>query len=264
MKKSAHVGTVRLIAGVPWQDAVIRLLEPQSPLRPWRSTTPVKAGEAVVVVLDTDPQSVIAAVGVVERDGDVDGAITAVDPFYVNGLIELGSLNMLADFVVSPEESAVYHSQSLDKVVQTIGHCNPSTAHALFAHTSLAAARVLLRSRGRCTGCDRPLALTNKGARDNFHIHTTSPQQARSGVDWPAALCASCHRNMGFFGFTRFLDYKYLLHPSCPSCSAQRTREAVYGMLAQPVDEPWIDPVGCDVAPENWICVECGHRWEDR
>ena len=44
----------------------------------------------------------LAGVGTVGPDRDIDGAIAAIDRFHLNGLLELGTLNMLADFVVRP------------------------------------------------------------------------------------------------------------------------------------------------------------------
>ena len=44
----------------------------------------------------------LAGVGIVGPDGDVDHAIAAIDRFYLNGLLELGTLQMLADFKVRP------------------------------------------------------------------------------------------------------------------------------------------------------------------
>ena len=42
----------------------------------------------------------LAGVGTVGPDRDIDGAIAAIDRFHLNGLLELGTLNMLADFKV--------------------------------------------------------------------------------------------------------------------------------------------------------------------
>ena len=41
-----------------------------------------------------------------------------------------------------------------------------------FGHSSVAAARVLLHSRGRCSGCDFGIDLTGEDARDAVHIRT--------------------------------------------------------------------------------------------
>lgn len=263
MRESSSVTTIHIVEGTPWQDALIRVVAPESPLRPWQVDAPVSPGDAVIVVLDTDPQSVLAGVGVLPSDGDVDSAIAAIKPFYLNGLLELGTLNMLADFVVRPEEATVYHSKSLDRVVEMIGDCCPSTPDALFGHTSLAAGRVLLQSRGKCTACDRALNLSGPDARDHLHIHTVE-RRARGGDvtgDWPATLCDTCAKNMRQFGFEGFLAYKFFLNGSCPQCSAFAAQQTHYGMPARRVEEPWIAMMGCVWKPWNRVCALCDHQW---
>lgn len=129
----------------------------------------------MIGVLDTDPQSVLAAVAIVGPDGDVGNAFANINPASLTGLLELGTLNMLADFVVNPRSDNVYHSKSLDAVVALIGGYNPSTTDALLGHTSLAAGRILLKSEGKCTACERRLDLTGEDARDRLHIHAIDP-----------------------------------------------------------------------------------------
>ena len=157
MGELTSVANVHVIEGRPWKDALIRVLEPRSPYRPWHAADGIEPGDAVIAVLDTDPPSVLAGVGIVGPDGDIDDAIAAIDRFYLNGLLELGTLQMLADFKVRPEAGPVFHRRSPDDVVAVIGAYIPATSDALFGQTSLAAGRVLLKSRGRCTGCTRQL-----------------------------------------------------------------------------------------------------------
>jgi hypothetical protein len=164
----------------------------------------------------------------------------------------------------------VYHHRSPDDVVAVIGDYIPSTSDALFGQSSLAAGRVLLKSRSRCGGCTRQLDLTGEGARDRVYIHTVDPlpfaMEGRSKsevADWPAALCESCHDTMHRDGFTSFLDYRFSLHPRCPSCSAQRSMSAMYGMPSGPVEEPWIAVMGCVVIEprKQLVCEACDHKW---
>ncbi|OBK57324.1 hypothetical protein A5653_10040 [Mycobacterium colombiense] len=297
MRKKASVAAVHIVDGRPWQDALISVLERRSPYRPWRTSGGIRPGDAAIGVLDTDPQSVLAAVAIVGPDGDVGNAFANINPVSLTGLLELGTLNMLADFVVHPRSDDVYHSRSLDAVVAVIGGYNPSTADALFGHTSLAAGRILLKSGGKCTACDRRLDLTREDARDRLHIHTidqplvprkplrlmdaiTEPEARQAHVaysadqikvspryprslpsDWPGVLCDSCHDMMGHGGFTSLLDFRLSLHPCCPSCSAHSALSAVYGMPAGPVQAPWVEPMGCCVEPWEWVCAKCGHQW---
>src|SRR6476659_1488076 len=44
-----------------------------------------------------------------------------------------------------------------------------------FGHTSVTAARILLHSRGICTGCDFGTDLAAEDARDVVHIRTVDP-----------------------------------------------------------------------------------------
>jgi hypothetical protein len=275
-EQRSDINAVRIITGKPWKDAIISVLEPRSPYRPW-STDGVEAGDAVIAVLDTEPVSVLAGIGIVGADGDVDNAIASIDRFYLSGLLELGTLNMLADFVIRPRERTVYHHRSPDAILTTIGSYTPSTVEALFGHTSLAAGRVLLHTAGTCTACNRKLDLTGNNARDRVHIHTADPFADKSASDmpgiwdhalpapsdWPAVLCPSCHTKMRKEGFTSFLDFLFSLHPRCPKCSAQSSMSAMYGMPAGPVEEPWIATMGCVVIEScaEWVCGECGHTW---
>ena len=179
---------------------------------------------------------------------------------------ELGTLNMLADFHVRPEAGPVYHHRSPDDVVAVFSDYMRATSDALFGHTSLAAGRVLLESDGHCTGCERRLGLTREDARDRVHIHTVDRPRPEGPeldhhADWPAALCDRCHNRMCRDGFTNFLDFRFSLHPRCPSCSAQRSLATMYGMPMGPVEEPWIAAMGCCVEPWEWLCGSCGHEW---
>jgi hypothetical protein len=266
MSEPSSVEKVDIIEGTPWKDAVISVLEPRSPYRPWYAAGSTEPGDAVIAVLDTDPQSVLAAVGVIGASGDPHDSIAAIDRSKINGLLELGTLNMLADFMVFPRrETTVFHRESLDRVITTIGRYNPSSVDALFGHTSLAAGRVLLDSAGKCTGCRRPIDLTGEDAREHVHIHTA----ARSKVtelddpDWPAVLCDSCRDAMHDNGFTSFLDLKFSLHPRCPACSAQRSKSAIYGFLVGWRHVPWASRMGCSIEEPRleWVCGTCCHGW---
>jgi hypothetical protein len=139
MGEMTSVAKVHVIEGRPWKDALIRALEPQSPYRPWHFADGIEPGEAVIAVLDTDPVSVLAGVGIVGPDGDVAAAMDGIDRFYQNGLLELGALQMLADFHVRPKAGPVYHRRSPDDVVAVISAYMPASSDALFGQTSLAA-----------------------------------------------------------------------------------------------------------------------------
>jgi hypothetical protein len=261
---------IHVVQGRPWKDALIKVLAPGCPYQPWHYDEGIDAGDAVVVVLDTDPASVLSGVGIVGSDGDVDDAIGSIDPhFRRNGLLDLGTLQMLTDVQIPTRTGPLYHHRSPGDVAAVLGDYYPATSDALFGHTSLVAGRVLLASGGSCRGCSRELELLGEDARDCVHIHTADRQWFSGGLrnergvaDWPAALCTTCHTRMRRDGFTSFLDFRFSLHPRCPSCSAQRSRTTMYGMpVFGPVEEPWIAAMGCCVEPWDWQCDVCGHEW---
>ena len=131
----------------------------------------------------------------------------------------------------------------------------------MFGHTSMAAARVLLNSGGRCTACTATLPLTGPNAGDEVHVHTANPRQ--SDADWPAALCIRCHGEIHAQGFTDLLDFLFANRPRCPECHLQRALTPLYGMPSGPVEEPWIAIMGCVVIEPRaeWVCGNCGHEW---
>ncbi len=254
--------TVCFVTGRPWKDAVISLLEPRSPYRPWTTQESVEPGHSVVVALDTDPTSVLSAVGTVGSDGEIRSAITQIKSYRREALLEMATLDML----------------SMEDIESVLDRYVRQGAKALFGHTSLAAARVLLASRGRCTACNTGLALSGRNARDQIHIHTAEfvdtdgrpievdlwdSYAQYSAIDWPAALCNLCAATMRDEGFTSFLDFQFASRPSCPECSAQRTMTPLYGMPAGPIEEPWIATMGCVVVEPRakWVCGHCRHEW---
>ena len=65
MGEMTSVARVHVIEGRPWKDALISVVEPRSPYRPWHAADGIEPGDAVIAVLDTDPRSVLAGVGIV-------------------------------------------------------------------------------------------------------------------------------------------------------------------------------------------------------
>lgn len=268
LDQDTAIETVRIIEGRPWKEAIISVLEPHSPYWPWTNAGPVEDGDALVFVLDTDPVSVLSAVAI----AGTGGLVPRINAFSSLGLMELGTLNMLADFVVRPRHETVYHHTSPQQIVDTIGGYKRSTVEALFGHTSLAAARVLLESKGKCTGCKNRLPLTDDDAVAQVHIRTVdSYLEQPSGryrfptdpADWPATLCPACHTLMRDGGFTNFLDFLFAGHPPCPNCGAHHSMSASYGLISGGLPEPWLSGMGCcsDGQKSTWICGECEHQW---
>jgi hypothetical protein len=132
----------------------------------------------------------------------------------------------------------------------------------------MVAAQTLLASNGRCDSCQAPFDLGSATGRDGVTIRTIddqgplTPRQSRGDDDWPAALCRDCHHRMRAGSFTSFVDFQFAQHPQCPNCGGRRTKAAMYGMPAYPMQAlPWEDQRGCCVMPESWTCGVCGHGW---
>lgn len=261
MPEPVCTGRLHIVEGRPWKDALISLLAPSSPYRPWRHSDDVHVGDAVVAVLDTDPRTVLGAVARVGADGDVGPAIA--DMRYSASLLELSALEMLLGREIGPFPGLVSDNDA-GRVVAALDGCGLIDSAAQFGHTSMAAARVLLDSDGRCTGCGADLALGGADARDEVYIHTADALELAEPHfgDWPAVLCGQCRERMSVSGFTNFLQFRLARHPRCPRCSGQRTRPTLYGLLAGP-PPPWVASMGCCIDGErlNWSCGVCGHEW---
>ena len=235
-----------------------------------------------------------SGVGIVGPDGRIDHALAGIDPFYLNGLLELGTLQMLTDFVVHPTAGPGLPLPLPGRHSRGDRCFTPADSGALFGHTTLTAGRVLLESAGTCTGCGFQIDLTRDDARDRVHIHTADPPtphhlgnlklippdpeghdhvdgygpcSIRIGPrkrrrrwfppDWPATLCDSCRDRMRRGRFTSFLDYRFSLHPRCPSCSAQRSMSTAYGFSNGSRQEPWVDIYG-ELMDSVYLCNKYG------
>ncbi|MCV7194032.1 hypothetical protein [Mycolicibacterium brumae] len=251
---------VHRVHGRPWVDAVITLLQPRSPYRPWIIAADVEPGDQLIVTLDTDPVSVIAGVATVGDDADIQ---TAIERMRADQIVELTSLEMLC---------------GLDDWLSCLKKSWTRLARAKFGHSSLAAARTLLSSKGRCGACGVFLPLAGSMARDQFHIHTTDlfvDGGAEPGLwdsygdrdevqDWPAVLCMGCHESMRSGGFASFPPFLFARRPECPDCGERRTETPRFGFpIGGPFEEPWVATMGCVVREPrpDWVCGECGYEW---
>lgn len=258
---------MHVVEGRPWEEAVITVLEPRSPYRPWRTDDfePIEQGDRVVAVLDTEPFSVLATVGFVGADGDVHTTLAGIERFELGGapaLLELDTLNMLSSFRLPASAGMLRRDEFA--VMRRLTDNWSDSRDGCFGSSTLAQARILLASGGRCTGCDEQLDLNGAQATERVHFHTASRRRAEGGEhsDWPAVLCDSCHVRMVVGGFGTFLDYRFSLAPSCPACSAGRSLSAAFGEpMVGYVQKPWITHMGCCVVPVEWVCGECGHQW---
>ena len=288
---------VHVVRAAPWKDAIIKLLEPNSPYRPWGDELGAKPGDAVLAILDTDPLAVIAELLPVDSDGGPDCVLAGfVDTEHKRrpALLELGTLTALTglSFRRDRDGATVYDSTRLVEVLGERIEADWDLSY-LHGHSTLAAARILLNSGGWCTGCRREIWLAGANARYHVHIHTVDvdptapatpivyvpppdlpqeygpesipipdwPPPVRLPLDWPAVLCDDCHDRMRIGGFTGFLDYRFSLHPRCPECSARWTVRTVSGLSSWIPKDPWLSHTGC-VRWKTWRCGACGHGFE--
>ncbi|WP_225928432.1 hypothetical protein [Rhodococcus opacus] len=227
---------VFIVEGRPWKDAVIAHLEPRSPYRPWFTGEDIRNGDVLITVLDTDPRTVLCME--VAGSSSLDAA----------GVTESWTLTALPSVTAFEAHAGVAVPTAAGRVDDAIAgrlttpfFTNPasfddmSTRRGEASHTTAAAARVLLKSAGKCTACGQAINLRRSTARDHIHIHTAEndvDHWAHHGPthDWPAILCDKCQTAMTEGGFSNFLDYRFSFHPSCPLCAASRSSSTSIGM----------------------------------
>ena len=259
-----------IVEATNWKEAVIALLEPESPYTPWRcGADEAEEGDAVVFVLNTDPASMLTELGRVGVDGDPARAQVDPSSMLPLGLVDLETLVMMTGFRWDgdPRHEWVLHGEMAIRLTLALDDCRyAGDQYTRFGHSPMAAARVLLHSRGRCTGCDRRMDLDFDDAREDIHIHTVDAYRrdrptAETSADWPGALCARCTARMQKDGYVSLVDYRLAQHPGCPACGAQQTRQALFGMLSSHDFPPWRDARGCCVTNDDWTCGQCGLTW---
>lgn len=268
MGSSPDKSKMHVVEGRPWKEAIITLLEPRSPYRPWRTDDfdPINEGDRVIAIIDTDPLSVLGAVGFVGPDGDAHSALAGIERIEFGmppALFELDTLNTTASLQLPASPGLL--NRDADAVTRRMNDYWSAGMDGCFGSSTLAQARTLLASGGRCTGCDKRIDLTGPNAADRVHFHTASrprPDVRRHYSDWPAVLCDSCHTEMVDGGLGNFVDFRFSLAPICPKCSANRSMSTDFG---EPwpgyILTPWTQHMGCCVVPVEWVCGTCGHEW---
>lgn len=283
MSQTVH-HRLHILEAADWTDGIITLLEPRSPYRPWRyAFGESRPGDYALVVLGTDPVSVVTRLARIDHEGGLGGAV--LNPYGVD-LVDLATLAMVLDL------SDAFVSWHLDdddaeRVILAI-HESPvyGGPENRWGHSSVAAARNLLKFDGDCHGCGVPIDLSEADARDLVHIHTVDPlprwhpdspiRSADSApvrgpfraavravaTDWPAVICRRCRDRMRDGNFRSFIDFKFAQNPDCPQCGGQRTQTIQYGMPADPEAwGPWLHIGGCCPRDEKWWCTVCDHAW---
>lgn len=275
---------IHVAVGTPWKDAVISRLEPSSSYRPWPEVPDARPGDGVVVIIDSEPRLVLPDVVRVDVPGGAAQALAERNWWWLGSAVPVLRVGCGLDSL--DERCTLLEGRAAAALVDALdGYRFDRDNEILFGDSSMAQAAVLLESRGRCSGCDETFDLHGPAARENVGIWTvdelryeapppTGPQSLDLDdevedpwppplpVDWPAALCISCQAAMHNGGFESFLDYRFLRHPACPRCNERRTQRALFGMLSLDARiDPWRDPRGCCVTPDDWACAKCGYQW---
>lgn len=277
---------LHILEAADWKDGVITLLNPDSPYRPWRYTFgEARPGDSAMLILGTDPVSAVTVLARVGDEGGLGGSMMNLRQYRAD-LVDLATLAMVLNL---PDAFTSWRldEDAAERAILTLHESRvygkPSYQ---WGHSSVIAARNLLRFRGYCHGCEDPIDLEGEDARDNVHVHTVDPlarpephspirtpdssgnrrpymaSLRERATDWPALLCRFCHHGMRDGGFTSFVEYRFAQHPECPSCGAGRTRRIWYGLPDDPESwGPWLDIGGCCRKDEEWRCTVCSHRW---
>lgn len=268
---------------------MISLLDSRSCYRPWRyGFGETHVGDPVAIVLNTDPPSVLTELGRVGADGRPDRALINW-PVRAPGLVDLTTLAVLGDFAQDPRRVWQLRGDAAIQMELALSECSYRHDQSMrFGHSSVAAARILLHSRGRCTGCRDDIDLVAEDARNAVHVHTVdAPTRDASDpvvrteiyasyrydpipescwlpnlpADWPGVLCRKCLTWMQQEGYTSLLDFRFSRHPKCPRCRAERTQRALFGDLAHRDIPPWLDARGCCRTNDDWTRTACGLKW---
>ena len=285
MSQTVH-HRLHVLEAADWKDGVITLLEPLSPYRPWRyAFGESRPGDCALLVLGTDPVSVLTHLGRIDHEGGFGGALVNSSRSS-RPLVDLTSLALMLD-LQDPFDTWCFEDDDAESMILALhesrGYSGPRYR---WGHSSVAAARNLLEFRGHCHGCGEYIDLTESNARDKIHVHTVDPlprpeppspihtadgpeqrwphrtMARQTARDWPAVVCARCRDRMRNGNFRSFIDYRFAQHPGCAKCGGQRTESIQYGMPADPeLWGPWLHIGGCCPRDEKWHCSVCDHEW---
>ncbi|MDO3634439.1 hypothetical protein [Mycolicibacterium arseniciresistens] len=277
---------LHILEAADWKAGVITLLEPRSPYRPWRyAFGEARPGDYAILVLGTDPASVLTVLARVGDEGGLSGAL--LNQRYDADLVDLTTVAMLLDLGDDAFSSWRLDDDAAERVILAL-HESPIYGDPFYrwGHSSTAAARNLLRFNGICHGCLDEVDLSGAHARDQVFVHTVDPlprpepglpiraaDQAsgrrpyiaslrEATADWPAVICRRCRDRMRDGGFRSFVAYRFAQHPACPDCGGQRTKSISYGMPFEPQSwGPWLYMGGCCPQDAQWHCDVCDHEW---
>ncbi|WP_235733201.1 hypothetical protein [Mycolicibacterium neoaurum] len=275
-----------MLEAADWKDGIITILEPRSPYRPWRyAFGDARPSDWAVVVLGTDPTTVLTQLAYIDQKDDLGGAMLNLRRLSAS-LVDLTTLAMLLDLPDAFEDWR-FTDEGAERMILAL-HETPVHGRRRYrwGHSAVAQARNLLAFSGKCDSCDDEIDLTGPDARDQIHVHTADPlprpqpfspirtidsprerQPDRLSTrydapDWPAVLCRRCAGRMRSGSYTSFVKYQFAQHPMCPNCGGQSTQAIGYGMPSHPDDwGPWRYMGGCCPQHDRWHCGLCDHEW---
>lgn len=248
-----------------------------------------RPGDGLVVIFDCEPRIVLTHMERVGLTGRIRLAMKLMSSQGWNDAAAVSQVGVGLDAIT--DSYALLEGAAAAEVAQALEvHWLNVNVADKFGHSSAVAARLLLDTDRRCTGCDRELDLTDAGASNDIEIRTVDALKFRKAhdeavapiesddndldylleqrrpptvpVDWPAVLCRECRNHMSDNGFRNFLDYRFSYHPACPQCGGRQTQRALFGMpMFETIVPPWRHTRGCCVTEENWTCTLCTHRW---
>lgn len=260
MGESEH--RLRIIEGRPWKQALVCALNPEAPYQPWAGINDLAPGDTAVVVIDTDPRTVLCAF---TWDALLDARHAIADA----AIGTRGPLRLLAGIKdtrgISLEADRVLHHRETQALLAALTTYEMSTPMGRSGHSSVAIAQIVMSAHSSCTACHGKVILASEQDVDRL-VHTASHAKVDAGSDWPALLCPGCAEAMKSGGFTNVVDLVFSRRPACPRCSARRASSISYG---RPPNDwamnlaPWQGLGGCVVEPfaPRWRCQHCGYGW---
>jgi hypothetical protein len=113
---------LHILEAADWKDGVITLLEPRSPYQPWRyAFGESRPGDYAILVLGTDPVSVLTVLGRIDHEGGLGGAV--LDPRRAD-LVDLTTLAMLLELGEEPFANWRLDDDAAERVILAL-HQSP-------------------------------------------------------------------------------------------------------------------------------------------
>lgn len=276
---------LHILEAADWKDGVITLLEPRSPYRPWRyAFAAARPGDYALIILGTDPVSALTVLPRISDEG-FGGAMASVRGHGVD-LVDVSTLARVRDLEANLFTTWRLDDEDAERVILALHESRVlGDPYDRLGHSSLVAARNLLRFSGTCHGCGDEIDLREDDARDRVHVHTVAPPRRPepdspirssgdgpvrcaspwlrdTATDWPAVICRRCRDTMRDSGRDNFIEFRFAVHPQCPYCGGRRTQRIQYGMPADPwAWGPWLAIGGCCPKDDDWRCTLCDHEW---